>query len=364
MNKKYISQSSNINQKNQNIALSSKSENESVFDFFTTIKDKIVGLFESNDIIENKSSEHRYNLGDQCCNCKKTISKEYCDSIYEILQMTKNTENKRSKELYENLLKIHEKSLDINGDNLRQIKKDLNRTYPSSTTFKKDRILNKLKNVLRAFSNYDNSIKYFQGMNFIVGFFLYHCDEYIAFWLFVSLIEEYDLRSLFMDQFPGLKLHVKRAFWLFVSLIEEYDLRSLFMDQFPGLKLHVKRVELILKNEYPFNWEMFQKIGVKVEIFMVEWLFSLFSSLIPLDLQIDFYKGFFSHGWIFFYKMCISTILNLKGHFSEADEIYIGLKCGKNADNLKEEEIRNKWKTIIQKAYTIEIKTDVMNINQ
>ena len=333
MNKKYISQSSNINQKNQNIALSSKSENESVFDFFTTIKDKIVGLFESNDIIENKSSEHRYNLGDQCCNCKKTISKEYCDSIYEILQMTKNTENKRSKELYENLLKIHEKSLDINGDNLRQIKKDLNRTYPSSTTFKKDRILNKLKNVLRAFSNYDNSIKYFQGMNFIVGFFLYHCDEYIA-------------------------------FWLFVSLIEEYDLRSLFMDQFPGLKLHVKRVELILKNEYPFNWEMFQKIGVKVEIFMVEWLFSLFSSLIPLDLQIDFYKGFFSHGWIFFYKMCISTILNLEGHFSEADEIYIGLKCGKNADNLKEEEIRNKWKTIIQKAYTIEIKTDVMNINQ
>ena len=333
MNKKYISQSNNINQKNQNRALSSKSENESVFDFFTTIKDKIVGLFESNDIIENKTPEHRYNLGDQCCNCKKTISKEYCDSIYEILQMTKNTETKRSKELYENLLKIHEKSLDINGDNLRQIKKDLNRTYPSSTTFKKDRILNKLKNVLRAFSNYDNSIKYFQGMNFIVGFFLYHCDEYIA-------------------------------FWLFVSLIEEYDLRSLFMDQFPGLKLHVKRVELILKNEYPFNWEMFQKIGVKVEIFMVEWLFSLFSSLIPLDLQIDFYKGFFSHGWIFFYKMCISTILNLKGHFSEADEIYIGLKCGKNADNLKEEEIRNKWKTIIQKAYTIEIKTDVMNINQ
>ena len=332
MSKKYISQSSNYNQKNQNIALSSQPENESVFDFFTSIKDKIVGLFESNDIIENKSSEHRYSQGDQCCNCKKTISKEYCDSIYEILQMTKNTENKRSKELYENLLKIHEKSLDINGDNLRQIKKDLNRTYPSSTTFKKDRILNKLKNVLRAFSNYDNSIKYFQGMNFIVGFFLYHCDEYIA-------------------------------FWLFVSLIEEYDLRSLFMDQFPGLKLHVKRVELILKNEYPFNWEIFQKIGVKVEIFMVEWLFSLFSSLIPLDLQIDFYKGFFSHGWIFFYKMCISTILNLEGQFSEADEIYIGLKCGKNSDNLKEEEIKNKWKKIIQKAYTIEIKTDVMNIN-
>jgi len=48
-------------------------------------------------------------------------------------------------------------------------------------------------------------------MNFIVGLFLCHFNEYIAFWLFVSLIEDYDLRRLFMDDFPGLKLHVKRV---------------------------------------------------------------------------------------------------------------------------------------------------------
>ena len=332
MNKKYISQSSNVNQKNQNIALTPNSENDSVFDFFISIKDKIVGLFESNDNIENKPSEHRYNLGDQCCNCKKTKSKEYCDSIYEILQMTKNTENKRSKELYENLLKIHEKSLDINGDNLRQIKKDLNRTYPSSTTFKKDRILNKLKNVLRAFSNYDNSIKYFQGMNFIVGFFLYHCDEYIA-------------------------------FWLFVALLEEYDLRPIFMTNFPGFNLHVKRIEIILQKEYENIWKTFTKFGVKVEIFMVEWVFSLFSSLIPLELQMEFYKGFFSQGWIFFYKMCISSILNLDGKYFEVDEIYMALKCGKNDDKINDKKVWENWKNIIQNAYNLKIKTNIMSIN-
>ena len=97
---------------------------------------------------------------------------------------------------------------------------------------------------------------------------------------------------------------------------------------------------------------------------MVEWLFSLFSSLIPLDLQMDFYKGFFSKGWIFFYKMCISCILNLKGEFSEADEIYIALKNGKNEDDKKEEENKNIWKKIIQEAYAIEIKTDVLKINK
>jgi hypothetical protein len=36
---------------------------------------------------------------------------------------------------------------------------------------------------------------YVQGMNFIVGFLLYHSEEYIAFWLFVSLIEDYELRE-------------------------------------------------------------------------------------------------------------------------------------------------------------------------
>ena len=101
-----------------------------------------------------------------------------------------------------------------------------------------------------------------------------------------------------------------------------------------------------------------------MEIFLVEWLFSLFSSLIPLELQMDFYKGFFSQGWLFFYKMCISYILNLKGKFYEADEIYIGLKNGKNEENIKEEDIYNSWKKIIQKAYSLIIKTEVMNINK
>jgi CDGSH-type Zn-finger protein len=297
--------------------------------------ENFISRFKSDDIVEPKVLEPQDTIKTQLCKCKKAKSKNYCDNIYEILQMTKNnnSNDKRSKELYLNLLKINDYSLDINGENIRQIRKDTTRTYPATITFhQKDKIVKKLENVLRAFSNYDNTIKYCQGMNFIVGFFLYHCEEHIA-------------------------------FWLFVSLIEEYELKNLFMENFPGLKLHIKRLELILKNEYPSYWESFGKIGVKVEIFMVEWLFSLFSSLIPLELQMDFYKGFFSQGWIFFYKMCISCILNVKGEFSDSDEIYIALKNGKNEDD-KEEEGKNVWKKIIQRAYSIKIKTDVMNINK
>ena len=301
----------------------------------TLLWEGLVSLFKSEEkenksqIISKKNNTNKY----QHCNCKITHNKSYCDNIYYLMKMIKNDiSSKKNKIMYENLLKINENSLDINGENLRQIKKDLSRTYPSSTIFKDDRILLKLKNVLRAFSNYDNSIKYFQGMNFIVGFFLYHCDEYIA-------------------------------FWLFVALLEEYDLRPIFMQNFPGLKLHVKRIELILQKEYENIWNTFIKYGVKVEIFMVEWVFSLFSSLIPLELQMDFYKGFFSEGWIFFYKMCISSILNLNGAYFEVDEIYMALKCGKNDEKKKEKDIWENWKKIIQNAYNLKIKTDVMSLD-
>ena len=320
---------SDISSKSEQVYILSTKQTSSTF---SDLWENITKLFKKSDEIlipKIKESEDSVLF----CNCPKTKNKYYCDEIHSIIQMTKNVNNKRSKELYDNLLKISDRELDIKGENLRQIKKDTSRTYSGTMTFdQKDKILNKLENVLKAFSNYDNSIKYCQGMNFIVGFFLYHCEEHIA-------------------------------FWLFVSLIEEYDLRRVFMENFPGLKLHVKRVETILQNEYPLYWENFEKIGAKVEIFMLEWLFSLFSSLIPLELQTDFYKGFFSQGWLFFYKMCISTILNLKGKFSEADQIYIGLKNGKNEENIKKEDIKDSWRKIIRRAFTIDIKTDVMNIN-
>ena len=319
----------NLSSRSQQIYLLSKQTTSSL----SNIWDSITNFFKSDEV-ESKTQEPQDTIRKQLCKCPKTKNRYYCDNIYDIIQMIKNTNNKRSRELYLNLLKINESVLDINGDNLRQIKKDTTRTYPSTITLnQKDKIIKKLENVLRAFSNYDNSIKYCQGMNFIVGFFLYHSEEHIA-------------------------------FWLFVSLIEEYDLRNVFIDNFPGLKLHVKNIEAILQNEYPIYWENFENFGIKVEIFLVEWLFSLFSCLIPLELQIDFYKGFFSQGWIFFYKMCISIILNLNGKFSEADEIYINLKLGKNDENIKEEDIKNTWKKIIQKAYFINIKTELMNINK
>ena len=61
--------------------------------------------------------------------------------------------------------------------------------------------------------------------------------------------------------------------------------------------------------------------------------------------------------------MCLSSILSLNGKFSEVDEIYMALKCGKNDDKIKENDVRDYWKKNIQNAYNLKFKTDIMNIN-
>ena len=61
--------------------------------------------------------------------------------------------------------------------------------------------------MLLAFSRYDQSIGYVQGMNFIVASLLYHCSEEIAFWIFVTLIEDYELRDIYETNLPGLYKH-------------------------------------------------------------------------------------------------------------------------------------------------------------
>ena len=45
-------------------------------------------------------------------------------------------------------------------------------------------------------------------MNFIVGSILYHCNEEVAFWIFVELIETYELREIFEPGLPGLHKHI------------------------------------------------------------------------------------------------------------------------------------------------------------
>jgi len=40
-----------------------------------------------------------------------------------------------------------------------------------------------------------------------VGALLKHCTEEVAFWLFVSLIEDYEMRDIYQNRLPGVFKH-------------------------------------------------------------------------------------------------------------------------------------------------------------
>ena len=80
-----------------------------------------------------------------------------------------------------------------------QINRDLLRTFPNCEFFKEGHEgIRVLEKVLVTFASYDPQIGYVQGMNYIAGFFVYHAEEYIAFWLLASLFELFELRDVYL----------------------------------------------------------------------------------------------------------------------------------------------------------------------
>lgn len=53
-----------------------------------------------------------------------------------------------------------------------------------------------------------------------------------------------------------------------------------------------------------------------------EWIFGLFSSVIPLDKMNAFFTRFFSDKWIFFYKLILSILKFLEQELLQEDEIW------------------------------------------
>lgn len=88
-----------------------------------------------------------------------------------------------------------------------QILKDIPRTYANIDIFNYASVLQQLYRILYSYFIYDHELGYTQGMNLLVGALLMHSEENVAFWLFVTLIEDYDMRDVFTDSLGGVQKH-------------------------------------------------------------------------------------------------------------------------------------------------------------
>lgn len=111
--------------------------------------------------------------------------------------------------------------------------------------------------MLKAFSLYDNTWGYVQGMNFIAASLIYHSSPDIAFWLFVSLIFDYHLRENYRAGFPGVE-HIN------------YQITCKLEEQWPKL------------------YKLFTSTDTDFGMFTLEIIMSLFGIAIPLELTVSY----------------------------------------------------------------------------
>lgn len=180
-------------------------------------------------------------------------------------------------------------------ESVLQIDRDLCRTFPKNDFFKQgERGHRKLRKVLRAFACYDNQADYVQGMNFLVGQLLMHCSDALAFWLFVELIEECELRDIYQIGLPGLQKH-------------SYIIKMLVKKHLPDLADH------------------FEEHQVQPDMYASDWIFSLFTSVLPENVShitASFFNQFFEHKWEFFYKLVLTILEHVQDKLLEAEDMF------------------------------------------
>ncbi|KAJ9614637.1 hypothetical protein H2200_002774 [Cladophialophora chaetospira] len=145
---------------------------------------------------------------------------------------------------------------------LSKLEKVIRRDLGSRTSYSKYAVASGLQDplfhVLRAYALFDDAVGYPQGMNFMVMPLLISMPEEEAFCLLVRLMNKYQVRDLFVQDMPGLHLHL-------------YQFERLLEDLEPALYCHLKRRD------------------VSPNLYATQWFLTLFAYRFPLQLVMRVY---------------------------------------------------------------------------
>ena len=145
---------------------------------------------------------------------------------------------------------------------LLKLEKAIKRDMGSRTSYSKYLMAAGLQdglfNVCKSYALFDDAVGYPQGMNFIIMPMLFAMSEEEVFCLLVRLMNKYHLRDLFIQDMPGLHLHL-------------YQFERLLEDLEPAVYCHLNRR------------------GVTPKLYATQWFLTLFAYRFPLQLVMRVY---------------------------------------------------------------------------
>lgn len=88
----------------------------------------------------------------------------------------------------------------------------------------------------------------------------------------------------------------EEAFSTFVTLMNKYGLRDLFVQDMPGLHLHLYQFERLLEDLEPALYCHLRRKDVKPQLYATQWFLTLFAYRFPLQLVLRIYDLILSEG--------------------------------------------------------------------
>ena len=187
----------------------------------------------------------------------------------------------------ENINQIHKEDIDENfvSKNKNIIKLDVYRTFPDLKIFENAIFSKSMHSVLLEFSDRNEKMGYYQGMNFICLYLmlLFGAEEEISLYAMIKLF--------------SLK-----------SKIFNIKFEELYMNNFTLLRNYLKLIHEKLNDKYPSFNEHLAKIEVIDEIWLWKWLDLCFLTCLGYDVVSKIFDIIFVYGVDALVEICLAVI--------------------------------------------------------
>ena len=201
-----------------------------------------------------------------------------------------------------------------------EISKYLTRTFPKDKSFSKDsQNSKKLYNVLTCYSNYNKSIGYAQGINFMAA-------------IAICMFDKEEISFLFLD-----------------SLINRFELNNYLSINNKNLIDKLSHFSKYLNKYIPDIISFLDRHDINHGFFSHGWILTLFSNSMKKEYLIYTWAFMIIFGWKFFYSFVIQILLWYKKDIFKAN---INLLCAKMKNILSDDDFGKNYKNIIRNTFS------------
>jgi hypothetical protein len=189
----------------------------------------------------------------------------------------------------------------ITSEKIKEFEKDINRAYPNHPLFHDGNspALSAMRRIFIAYSTRNPLVNYSQSFTFICGLLLIHLSEEEAFWLFVSIIEDYLPQNFYGPTLKGVLVDA--------SLLEE-----LIYQEHSKLASH------------------FRRLNFEFSTFTMSFLLKLYSSDFPVETTLRIWDKLFLEGSTILFKVALALLKINENALLKAQDVKNLLLCLQN----------------------------------